>query len=324
MTEHDTEAGPAATAEDSAGGVLVRIRTAQHELTGALRKVAEQVLADPAGAARSTIVELAERSGTSPATITRFCRALGFDGYAALRVAIATASGRAAASNGWTVDIGREISPQDPLDLVLGNILAAGVASLQDTAALIDIAAVASAADAISHAGRVDVYGIGGSALVGAELQSGLHRIGIPIWAWREVHDGLTSAALLGDGDVAIAVSHSGSTVETIEMLAEASSHGALTIAVTSYLAAPITDVADIVLTTCTQARSFRADVLAARHSQLLVLDLLYVAVAQRTFRRTNTFFASTSRAVAAHRTDRALGADPPAQEITAPAPNNS
>ncbi|GLZ78781.1 RpiR family transcriptional regulator [Actinorhabdospora filicis] len=305
MTEHHTDEGRAQVADDPSGGVLVRIRTAHGELTGALRKVAEQVLADPAGAARSTIVELAERSGTSPATITRFCRALGFDGYAGLRVAIATASGRAAASVGWSVDIGRDIDPGDSLDLVLGNVLSAAVASIQDTAALLDVAAVARAAEAIAGASRVDVYGIGGSALVGAEFQSGLHRIGIPVWTWREVHDGLTSAALLSEGDVAVAVSHSGATVETIEMLAEASSHGALTVAVTSFPAAPITDVADIVLTTCTQTRSFRADVLAARHSQMLVLDLLYVAVAQLNFPCTNTFFASTSRAVAAHRTDR-------------------
>ena len=84
------------------------------EFTGALRRVAEQVLTDPAAAARATIVELAERSGTSPATVTRFCRALGFDGYADLRLGIAAETGRAR-SAGWTVDIGREIQPGDPL-----------------------------------------------------------------------------------------------------------------------------------------------------------------------------------------------------------------
>ena len=67
------------------------------EFTGALQRVAEQVLTDPAGAARATIVELAERSGTSPATVTRFCRALGFDGYADLRLGIAAETGRAPA-----------------------------------------------------------------------------------------------------------------------------------------------------------------------------------------------------------------------------------
>src|ERR1700749_669469 len=90
-------------------GVLVRVRTLLPEFTGALQRVAEQVLADPAAASRATIVELAERSGTSPATVTRFCRALGFEGYADLRLAIAGETGRAARSAGWAEDIGRAI-----------------------------------------------------------------------------------------------------------------------------------------------------------------------------------------------------------------------
>src|SRR4051812_38702276 len=52
-------------------GLLSLIRNQLPEFTGALRRVADHVLTDPASAARSTIVELAERSGTSPATVTR-------------------------------------------------------------------------------------------------------------------------------------------------------------------------------------------------------------------------------------------------------------
>src|SRR6266542_2354935 len=116
MTQHELAGNPA-------DGVLVRVRSRLPEFTGALQRVAEQVLTDPAGAARATIVELAERSGTSPATVTRFCRALGFEGYAELRLGIAGDTGRAARQAGWTVDIGREIQPEDPLDTVLQQIM---------------------------------------------------------------------------------------------------------------------------------------------------------------------------------------------------------
>src|SRR5690242_5134438 len=100
--------------------LLARVKAGLPEFSGALQRVAEWILTDPDGAARSTIVELAERSQTSPATVTRFCRALGFDGYAELRLAIAGETGRAARASGWMVDIGREILPADPLDRVLG------------------------------------------------------------------------------------------------------------------------------------------------------------------------------------------------------------
>ncbi len=282
--------------------VLARLRAKLPEFTGALRRVAEQVLTDPAGASRATIVELAERSHTSPATITRFCRAVGFEGYADLRLAIAGETGRAARSAGWVVDIGREIEPGDPLERVLGQIMAADTRAMQDTAAMTDLAEVERAADAIAAAERVDIYGASGSALVGAEMQFSLHRIGIAAWSWPDVHNGLASAALLRSGDVALGISHSGQTRETIEMVAEAGSRGATTVALTSFPRSPLADVADVVLTTATQATTFRPDSLSARHPQLVVLDLLYIAVAQRTHERAHAAFQRTAQAVAGHR----------------------
>ncbi len=288
--------------EAGTDSVLVRLRGRLPEFTGALRRVAEQVLTDPAGAARATIVELAERSGTSPATVTRFCRALGFEGYADLRLAIAGETGRAARSAGWAIDIGREIEPSDSLERVLGQIMAADTQAMRDTAAMTDLAQVERAAEAIAVANRVDIYGASGSALVGAEMQFSLHRIGVAAWSWPDVHNGLASAALLREGDVALGISHSGQTRETIEMIAEAGSRGATTVALTSFPRSPLADVADIVLLTATQATTFRPDALSARHPQLVLLDLLYIAVAQRTHDRSHAAFQRTAQAVAGHR----------------------
>jgi DNA-binding MurR/RpiR family transcriptional regulator len=282
--------------------VLVRVRARLPEFTGALQRVAEQVLTDPAAAARATIVELAERSGTSPATVTRFCRALGFEGYSDLRLGIAGETGRAARSAGWTVDIGREIQPTDPLERVLGQIMAADTRAMHDTAALLDLREVERAADAIAAAVRVDIYGASGSALVGAEMQFSLHRIGVAAWAWSDVHNGLASASQLRTGDVALGISHSGQTRETTEMIAEAGSRGAVTVALTKFPRSPLAEVADIVLLTAAQDTTFRPDALSARHPQLVVLDLLYIAVAQRTHERAHAAFQRTARAVDGHK----------------------
>ena len=170
------------------------------------------------------------------------------------------------------------------------------------TAALLDLREVGNAAKAIAGASRVDIYGASGSALVGAEMQFCLHRIGVAAWAWTDVHNGLASSALLRSGDVALGISHSGQTRETIEMIAEAGSHGATTIALTSFPRSPLADVADIVLLTATQATTFRPDALSARHPQLVVLDLLYVAVAQRTHERSHAAFQRTAQAVHGHK----------------------
>ncbi|GAB3939885.1 hypothetical protein GCM10027614_22710 [Micromonospora vulcania] len=70
---------------------------------------------------------------------------MGFEGYADLRLGIAAETGRAR-SAGWTVDIGREIQPSDPLARVLDQIMAADTRAMHDTAALLDLAEVERAA----------------------------------------------------------------------------------------------------------------------------------------------------------------------------------
>jgi DNA-binding MurR/RpiR family transcriptional regulator len=267
----------------------------------ALRKVADAILASPGEAARLTIVDLAERSRTSTATITRFCRALGFAGYAELRVAVATETGRVAQQT-WQTDIGQEILPDDSLEKVLGVVSGNDIRLIQETGDQLDLAVVAKVAQAVAGAGRVLLFGVSSSAAVASEMEYRLQRMRVPTWSRSDAHSALTDAALLGQGDVAIGISHSGRTREVIEVLAEAGSHGAITVAVTSHPRSPLAEVAELVLTTSSRETTFRADGFAAIHSQLLVLDVVYVSVAQRTYERTRQAFDVTVRAVQGHR----------------------
>ncbi|MGI5128613.1 MurR/RpiR family transcriptional regulator [Pseudonocardia sp. CA-107938] len=294
-------AGPE-PAEAGAGQLLVQLRGRLPGLSGALRQVADVILDDPEWASRATIVELGERSGTSSATVTRFCRTIGVAGYTELRVGIATELGRAAQA-GWEVGIGADVLPDDPLDRVMRTLLAVDLRAMQETAAALDMRAVAAVVEGVIGARRVDFYAIGGSAAVLEDMQLRMHRIGIASWTWSDVHNGLTSAALLRPGDVAIALSHSGRTTETVEMLAQARARGALTVALTNFVPSPIADAADHVLSTSVREPSFRSGAMSARHSQILVLDLIYLAVAQRIHEQATEAFAVTADAVAGHRT---------------------
>src|SRR5262249_60967526 len=75
-------------------GALVRIRAELPVLRPAELRVALAILADPAGAAQLSIGTLAERCETSAATVLRFCRAVGFSSYPALRLELARETGR--------------------------------------------------------------------------------------------------------------------------------------------------------------------------------------------------------------------------------------
>ena len=295
-------AGSEPPVEAATGQLLVRVRTLLPEFTGALQRVAEQVLADPAAASRATIVELGERSGTSPATVTRFCRSLGLGGYTELRVGIATDIGRADQA-GWELGIGADVLPTDPLDRVLRTLLAVDLQGMHETASGLDLRVVATVVDALVGARRVDLYGVGHSAAVLEDMQMRMHRIGIASWTWSDVHAGLMSAAQLDHQDVAIALSHSGRSTETVDMLEQARASGATTVAITNFSTSPIAEIAENLLCTSVRETSYRSGEMSARHSQFLVLDLLYLAVAQRTHERATETWTRAADAVAPHRT---------------------
>jgi DNA-binding MurR/RpiR family transcriptional regulator len=278
------------------------------ELPDGRRRIAELILADPPAAAAATISELAARTGTSPATVNRFCHALGLNGYADLRLAIATDAGRAQQAT-WMLDVGGEIGPDDPLDRLVQSVAAADTRAIQQTAERIDLQVLDAVAEAVAAARRVEMFGIGGSAVAGDELRFRLHRIGIAAWAWREVQEALTSVALLDERDVLVAVSYSGRVQETIEVVRAAAERGVTTAVVTNFPHSPLARLADLVLITAVQETTFRSAALAARHSQLFVVDIVYAAVAQRMYDRAIEAYGVTGAAVAGH-----LVADRPAR----------
>ena len=283
-------------------GVGMRIQSRLPQMSQAMAKIATLLLETPDAPLHLSITELAESAGTSPATVTRFCRTIGFSGYVPLRVAVASDVGRERARETWSEDIGRAFGPDDPPTEVLSTLLSAHTRSLHETAELIDLTRVERIAQRIATCRHVDMYGIGGSATMAQEMQSRLYRIGINAHFWPEVHSGLTSAALQDEHSVAIGISNTGRTEETIQMLACAKSTGALTVAVTNSPETPLAQLADEHIVTLAHEQFLQPDDLSAKHSQLFVLDLLYLLIAQRNFGRTTTTLAASAVAVSPHR----------------------
>src|SRR6185437_7876382 len=94
--------------------VLERIRTYRSQMPPTIAKIAAVLIDDPRAPLDLSITELAERAGTSAASITRFCRIIGYRGYSPLRVGIAEDVGRGGAEAAWLADIGRSFGPHDP------------------------------------------------------------------------------------------------------------------------------------------------------------------------------------------------------------------
>ena len=263
------------------------------------RRLAQVILDDPGRVSRMSIQALAEAAGVSQASVTRFCRSLELDGYAQLRLALAAESVR-----GEPVPAEGDIAEGDDLASVVSKIVRLDAQAVTDTAQVMSLATLELAIDALSRARRIDVYGVGASAIVGADLAQKLTRIGRSCVAYGDAHLGLTSAALLGPDDAVVAVSHSGTTADTLDMVRTAKAGGAATIAVTNDPHSELASTVDHVLLTAAQESVFRSGATASRLAQLLVVDCMFVGLAQRTFQASQLALESTWRAVR-HRANR-------------------
>jgi DNA-binding MurR/RpiR family transcriptional regulator len=285
-------------AADNGADVLVRIRGAVPTLQPAAQRVAGVVLADPAAAAQLSIGALATAADTSVATVMRFCRAVGFANYPQLRLGLAGAAAREDARATRRPTATGDIDPTDTLRQVVDKIAYNEARALEETAEQLDLAVLERAVERLAKARRIDIFGTGASGFVGMDLHQKLHRIGLLAFVWTDAHAGLTAAALLTDSDVALAISHSGSTADTIEPLRLAADRGATTIALTNFATSQLARAAELVLTTAVRETPFRSGATVSRIAQLAVVDVLFVGVAQRCYDRAEAALSSTFQAI--------------------------
>ncbi|MDT0529923.1 MurR/RpiR family transcriptional regulator [Micromonospora sp. DSM 115977] len=292
---------PKISASHEPGGLIVHISGLLPSLSPAEQRVARLVVADPAAASRRTITDLATAAETSEATVIRFCRSVGMDGYPQLRIRLAAEAARRVEPPDARV-VGGDIPPGADLAQIIATIAFNDARAVEETAEQLDPAICEQVVDAITGAGRIDVYGAGASGFVASDFQQKLHRIGRTAFYFPDVHTALTSAALLGRGDVAVGISHTGTTSDVIEVLEQARARGAATVALTNFPRSPITEVADFVLTTAARETTYRSGAMASRLAQLTVVDCLFVGVAARNRSRARKALEATAEAVWSHR----------------------
>lgn len=260
---------------------LTLLRNTLPELSGATLRIAELILAAPDRVGQESITKLARRADTSAATVTRLSNLLGFDGFPALRAAIATEHGRDIQA-AWEGDIGKEITPDDPPGEVL-DVLARDQASASRNAlASVDVAAAAQLADRIAMADRVLIHGEWGDASVAYELYIRLFRIGIPVWHLAGTDFAQHGVGLLDERGVALVVNRSGNHQGAVRFLELANARHAFTATITGAPESPIAELCRVALFTGTRQGTAWTDYFAGRASDTLVAGLLFVLVAQR------------------------------------------
>lgn len=273
-------------------------------LTPAEQRVANHILARPALVHTQTITQLAAESNSSLGTIARFAKTLGFASYSEFRTALAVDAGRDEAGRARFQISESAVEPGDDAATTISKIAFHEAATIEQTARDLDIATLETVVERIAGARRIDIYGTASSGLAGHDLQQKLHRVGLFAQCWTDHHLALTSAALLTEQDVAIAISHSGRTLDMVQVLDVAANTGAATVAITNSPESPLARSASLVLGTSASDTPYRSGAMSSRIAQLAVIDFLFVRIAQRDYETVSANLQLTFDAVDAYRID--------------------
>lgn len=249
------------------------LRSMYNDLTKAEQKIADYILQNSANVIHMTIAELAEASQSAEATIFRFCRKLNFVGFQGLKVALAGDIFTPADS------VYQEVEINDSPEIFSNKIFNVISEGLQDTLKVLNFSELAKAIDTLATARHIDAYGLGGSAIIAADIEHRFMRFGIPIRSYSDPHLQLASAALLKPGDVVVAISHTGASIDILNSVKLAKDSNATIIAITSYMKSPVAKLADICLYGMSRETSYRSEATASRIIHLAIVDLLYTGV---------------------------------------------
>ncbi|MEV0290333.1 MurR/RpiR family transcriptional regulator [Kribbella sp. NPDC050820] len=257
-------------------GVFARVQAVYESLGPQERKLADLLLREPDVAVRLSTRELASRINVSDATVVRCSQSLGYDGFKALKLALA----RESSPSTWLV---REaVDQRDGALAVAKKVFSSDMQAISDTLAVLDEESLERAVDAILAAPRVEFYGVGSSVPVAMDAYYRIVRLGLPATVVTDPHMQAISAAHLPPGSLAFAVSHTGRSFETRAAMQRARQAGATVLLLTSYRNTKLGQLADIQIVTATPESTLRPEALSCRIAHLAVVDALSVAVALR------------------------------------------
>jgi DNA-binding MurR/RpiR family transcriptional regulator len=256
--------------------LLSRLRAAKDELGPAERRVAEVALADLPFMAEAPIAEIARRAEVSEPTVVRFCRRLGCAGLRDFKLKLA----RNLAVGAQYLQ--PDAMPDTGMPALIEHVVGIAINAIHDARQRLDPAAMEAAAAALEGARQIVFYGVGGgSSAVAQDAANRFFRLKIPATAHSDSYLQRMSAATLGEGDVAFAISSSGLPPSLRQSIALANGYGATTIGLTR----PGSELARSCRIAIGVEVPEHPDIFkptASRHVHALVIDILATAVAQR------------------------------------------
>lgn len=252
--------------------IFLNIRAEYQKMGPGEQKIADLLLSDPSSILPLSITEFSQKANCGNATLVRFSRRLGLNGYKELKIAVAQEMSTLSSEE-------EQISPSDTCYAMFTKRLRNVQTTLQQTRFALNPDSMNLAAKKIMNAKRIVIFGLGNSAAIAHDAQHKFLRVGLNASACSDNHLQMIIASHLNADCVAIGISHSGHSVDIIEALKVSHICNATTICLTRQGSSPITEVSDICLFTQSEETKHSILGMSSRIAQLTIFDAIYTYI---------------------------------------------
>ncbi|WP_226036180.1 MurR/RpiR family transcriptional regulator [Aquibacillus saliphilus] len=259
--------------------IFTLIKSRFQSLTNTEKKVATFVVEHKKEVIYMSITDLADACQVGDTSVFRFCRAMDLKGYQEFKISIA----HSLSLQDETPQLSSEITMQDTIDELASKVLSSTVDALSETRNLLNSKDMSKAVDEMINAERIHFYGVGSSLLTAMEAKNKFMRITNKTECSIDTHLQMMTASLMTKNEVAVIISYSGSTKDSIEIAKVAKERGVPIISITRFAKSPLTKYSDITLICGANEGPLQGGSITAKISQLYLLDLLFAEYFKRT-----------------------------------------
>ena len=277
------------------GGCLLRINALYDSLKAAELRLADYILNNQEKVIHFTISSLQEKSGSSYATIIRFCKKAGYSGYKEFKKSLEQDVLNSETSSDTSAGI--SIDLDDSTETIIQKAFQHSIKTLEETQGILDVATLETAADKMVAANEVYFIGTGSSGVSAQYAYARFFRIGFNCSAQTDPAYYKTKTSILKKSDVLFAISSSGRSHNVVDAARLAYKSGVTVISLCDFAVSPLTRTATINLYTTPRNTTFFLDFdMPFIIGQINIIDILFTCCCSRMGEKAIMTYNNTKR----------------------------
>ena len=265
-------------------GIIRQIESCYADLRKSEKQAADYIMEHIEQTSELSLDRLAKAAGVSQPTVLRMLKNIGFAGYKEFRYQLVAELARLKTTENGEKERPQELMYGYHLDRGEGlgeipfNITMTTERMLEETMKNFPKKTYSRVIHALKNARLIDIYGVENSEVTAVDLLTKLLYLGMPCRHFSDCYLQQIAAGRLTQEDVAVGISYSGESKDTVNAMKAAKHAGACTIAITNFRESSISRYSDILICT-SQEQHFYGNAIFSRSPQILIVDMIYMGI---------------------------------------------